>query len=113
MAKVPSFTKILREKFPGDLPWINNLLQPINSFMNDVKQASENRFTKGENFDGEADKLAGLSDGFYMDAEELTNSGGDPAEIDRLTALGDSYAVKAEQLYDENTAWSQNASAAA
>lgn len=57
MAKVPSFTKILREKFPGDLPWINNLLQPINSFMNDVKQAFENRFTISENFDGEVKEV--------------------------------------------------------
>ncbi len=57
----------------------------------------------GENFDGEADTLAGLSDDYYMDAEALTNSGGDPAEIDRLTALGDSYAIKAEQLYGVKT----------
>lgn len=57
----------------------------------------------GENFDGEADKLAALSDDFYMDAEELANSGGDPDEIDRLTALGDSYAIKAEQLYGVKT----------
>lgn len=63
MATAPSFTKILREKFPSDLTWLGNLLTPLNSFMSDVSLALANRLTVGQNMDAELKTIT--CDGVY------------------------------------------------
>lgn len=63
MASPPSYSRILREKFPADLTWLQQLIQPLNSFMTDVSQALTNRLTVGENMDAELKDVT--CDGVY------------------------------------------------
>ena len=63
MAQIPSFRRILREKFPSDVSWIGGLLGPINSFMEDVSLALNKRLTLSANFDGETKQV--IVDGTY------------------------------------------------
>jgi hypothetical protein len=53
MAQIPSFRRILRERFPTDLEWMDALLSPLNKFMEDVTLALQKRLTIADNLDGE------------------------------------------------------------
>jgi len=49
----PSFKKILAERFPNQGQWLGGLLEPINSFFDDVVNGLNKRLTITDNFDGE------------------------------------------------------------
>ena len=53
MAQIPSFKRVIRENFPSDVKWLSRLLDPINSFMEDITLAFHNRLTIAENMDAE------------------------------------------------------------
>ena len=62
MSKIPTLKKILQENFP-DLPWMNQLAAPINTFIEEVTRAFNKRITFSDNFDGEVYEI--LTDGTY------------------------------------------------
>ena len=57
MASIPSFKRILREKFPSDLKWMGLLLTPLNSFMEDISLALNKRLTISQNMDAELKQI--------------------------------------------------------
>jgi hypothetical protein len=50
VAKLPSFKKILPEQFP-DLPWLPELVRPLNNFMESVTNALNQQLTFADNLD--------------------------------------------------------------
>lgn len=54
MARVPSFKKVLKERIPSEyVKWMQFVLNPLNSFMEDVTLAFNKRLTIFENMDAE------------------------------------------------------------
>ena len=63
MAVLPSFKKLLQERFPEQGAWILGLITPINAFFDDVVNALNKRLTFRENFNGERKSIT--VDGTY------------------------------------------------
>ena len=51
--RVPSFKKILMERFPEQSDWIQPLIDPLNTFMLELVAGIHKRLTVTENMDGE------------------------------------------------------------
>ena len=62
--KIPSFKRIIKDKFPEEqLEWLDLLLSPLNSFMDEIAKGLNKKITVTENMDGEIKQIT--VDGTY------------------------------------------------
>jgi len=73
MANLPSVRRITREDLRGAPEWVNNLLLPLNSFMESVYSALDQNLTLGDNVSAAVTSISFKTRSDYGTASPLTD----------------------------------------